>query len=134
MARILVIDDDRQMRSLLRQILERDGHEVVEAETGLRGISAFAAKRADLVMIDLYMPGKSGWETIHALQQAAPGLPFVIVSGGAALEPLRRGATGTLDSVRGLAEFRVLRKPFEPAAVSAAVEALLPTNGLQEVE
>src|SRR6185295_13701639 len=115
-----------QMRSLLRQMLERDGHEVVEAEDGLKGLQAFAADRTDLVMIDLYMPGKSGWETIRALQQAAPGLPFVIVTGGAPLEVLRKGSTGTLDSVRTLAEFRVLRKPFEWAAVSAAVEDLLP--------
>ena len=125
MARILVIDDDRQMRSLIRQVLERDGHEVAEAENGVEGLAAFAEQPADLAVVDLYMPGKGGWETIRALEEAKPGLPFILVSGGAVLEGLRKGSAGTLDSIRPLAAFRVLRKPFGLSALSAAAEELL---------
>jgi DNA-binding response OmpR family regulator len=125
MARILVIDDDRQIRSLLRRMLERNGHEVVEAEDGTKGLAAFAARRPHLVVVDLYLPGLSGWETIRALQDAAPGIPFVLVSGGGVLEGLKKGSAGTLDSLRSVAPFRLLRKPFEWAELSAAVSALL---------
>ena len=87
-ARILVIDDDGPIRALIRQMLERDGYEVVEAPDGAAGLRAFAACRADLVVVDLFMPNKSGWETIRALQAMATGLPFIVVSGGGALERL----------------------------------------------
>lgn len=125
MARVLIIDDDTQVRELVRQMLEADGHEVAQAADGVQGIEAFAEHPADLVFVDLFMPGRDGWATIRALQDKAPGVPFVIITGGGALEGLGRGSSGTLDSLRGLAEFRVLRKPFAWAALSAAVNELL---------
>lgn len=123
MASILVIDDDKQIRSLIRQMLERDGHEVAEAENGVEGLAAFSANPAHLVIIDLFMPEAGGWETIRALQRRVPGVPVMVISGGAALEGLGRGDVGTLDSLR--ARYRVLRKPFEWSAFSAAVTDLL---------
>ena len=65
MARLLVIDDDKQIRELLHLVLSRDGHEVREAIDGERGIAAFAEQAADLVIIDLFMPTCGGWETIR---------------------------------------------------------------------
>lgn len=123
MASILVIDDDKQIRSLIRQMLERDGHEVAEAENGLEGLAAFIGDPADLVVIDLFMPEAGGWETIRALQRRVPGVPVIVISGGAALEALGRGEAGTLDTLR--ARYRVLRKPFEWSAFRAAVADLL---------
>ena len=131
MARLLVIDDDKQIRELLHLALTRDGHDVRVATDGAQGTAAFATQAADLVIIDLFMPQCGGWETIRALQQLAPGLPFMIITGGAALEVLSHGAPGTLNSVRHLAEFRVLRKPFKLAALSAAVDELLHSSGPQ---
>ena len=125
MARVLVIDDDKQIRELIHQVLSRDGHEVCEAADGVQGTAAFAQQPADLVVVDIFMPGFGGWETIRRLQQVAPGLPFVIVSAGAPLEVLKPGAPGTLDGVRDVAEYRVLRKPFRLAELSAAVTELL---------
>ena len=125
MARVLVIDDDKQIRGLLRQVLERDGHGVEEAADGAQGVEVFAASPADLVIIDIFMPRCGGWETLRALQQLAPGLPFVIISAGAPLEVLKRGLPGTLASVRRLAEYRMLRKPFKLTALSDAVRELL---------
>ncbi len=126
MARILVIDDDDLLRVALRHMLERDGHHVVEARDGVAAIAAFRSERADLAVVDLYMPQKSGWETLRALESDAPGLPFIIVSGGGALEAVPRGATGTLDALRQVAAFRILRKPFAWAELRTAVDALLP--------
>ncbi len=127
MARVLIIDDDRQIRTLMRQVLARAGHEVSEAENGDLGLAAFVAAPADLAVIDIYMPERNGWETIRALEREAPGLPLVIVSGGGALERVDRGGVGTLDAIRGLAPFRVLRKPFTPDTLVAAVDDLLHT-------
>lgn len=125
MARVLIIDDDRQIRALMRQVLTRAGHEVAEAESGVQGLADFVAAPADLAVIDLFMPEWNGWETIRALEREAPGLPLLIVSGGGALERVDKGGVGTLDALRGLAPFRVLRKPFKPDALVTAVDELL---------
>ncbi len=125
MARILVVDDDHQFRLLIRRMLERDGHDIAEAADGDRGLEAFGRVGADLAVIDLYMPRQGGWETLRALRELQPTLPFVIVSGGAALEGLKRGSPGTLDAARGQAAFRVLRKPVEWRALTSAVDELL---------
>ena len=125
MAHVLVIDDDKHVRALMREMLERAGHRVREADDGRCGVAAFTGEPADLVIVDLFMPEQGGWETIRALQDLAPGLPFVIVSGGGALEGLQPGSTGTLDAVSGVADYRVLRKPFEWKVFTAAVSDLL---------
>ncbi len=127
MARILVIDDDVHVRAMIREMLERAGHRVREAEDGRRGLELFAADPDDLAIVDIYMPEQSGWDTIRKLQEARPGLPFVIVSGGGALEGLRRGTSGTLDALRDVATYRVLRKPFEWKTLKRAVTELLGT-------
>lgn len=127
MATILIIDDDEGMRALMRELLERDGHQVADTPDGDRGLARFAAEPADLVVVDLFMPGKSGWETIRELQQLAPGLPFVLVSAGGALEVLRKGTPGTLVSLQGRVPYRYLRKPFSSRQFVAAVNELLRT-------
>lgn len=131
MARVLIIDDDRQIRTLMRQVLTRAGHEVAEAENGVEGLAAFVDAPADLAVIDIYMPEWNGWETIRAIEQESPGLPLVIVSGGGALERVSRGEVGTLDALRGLAPFRVLRKPFTPDTLLSAVDELLHAGGVE---
>jgi two-component system, chemotaxis family, chemotaxis protein CheY len=125
MARVLIIDDDRQIRALMRQVLGRAGHEVAEAGDGIEGVAAFKAEPADLAVIDIYMPGRNGWATIRALEEEAPGLPLLIVSGGGALERVGPGSVGTLERLRGRTPFRVLRKPFKPDVLLATVETLL---------
>src|SRR5262245_9924003 len=119
--RILVIDDDRQIRRLLHTSLARDGHDVIEAEDGVSGLAAFAATPADLVVVDLFMPGQNGWDTIRRLQDHSPGVPFLVISGSAPLEGLKRGSPGTLASLHGLAPFRVLRKPLSLETLRSAV-------------
>jgi len=125
MASVLVIDDDKHVRAMMREMLERAGHRVREADDGRCGVEAFGREPADLVVVDLFMPGQSGWDTIREIEAIAPGLPFVIVSGGGPLEGLRPGSTGTLEAVRGVADYRVLRKPFEWSTLTSAVSELL---------
>jgi DNA-binding response OmpR family regulator len=80
--RVLVIDDDAAMRGTMRKILERDGHEVLDAPDGRRGLEIFRREGADLVVTDLIMPEKEGIETIIELREESEGVRILAVSGG----------------------------------------------------
>ena len=67
-ARILVVDDDKAVRLLLRAVLERRGHSVVEAENGDEGLRYYRAAPADLVITDIQMPVMDGYETTRAIR------------------------------------------------------------------
>ncbi|MCH8809524.1 MAG: response regulator, partial [Proteobacteria bacterium] len=86
MARILIIDDEDELRSMLRQMLEQAGHEVTEAVNGAEGIRLYEQDRPDLIITDIIMPEKEGVETIIALRRADPDLPIIAISGGGRLD------------------------------------------------
>ena len=81
MTRILVIDDDAMIRSLLRAVLERDGYDVVEAVNGADGLQQYQATRPDLVMTDLQMPVMDGLAVLQALQRVVPTPAVIAISG-----------------------------------------------------
>ena len=87
MSKILVIDDDKNIRSLLRDFLERDGYEVMEAENGKVGLKLFRENGADLVITDLIMPEKEGIETIRELRRDFSDVKIIAISGGGAIGP-----------------------------------------------
>jgi DNA-binding response OmpR family regulator len=120
MARILVIDDEVQLRGVVRRILERAGHEVVEAGDGEAGLKLHREHGADLVLLDIFMPGRDGIEMIRDLKTEAPGTKIIVMSGGG-----RRGNLDLLDDARLLGASRALRKPFELAELLALVQELL---------
>jgi sigma-B regulation protein RsbU (phosphoserine phosphatase) len=95
-ATILVIDDDPQVRSAFRRLLEREGFHTVGAEDGLRGIAAFRASPPDAVLLDLRMPQMDGLEVLTVLVDESPETPVIVSSGAGtmrdAVEALRRGA------------------------------------------
>lgn len=82
MARILVIDDDESIRSLLRTALELQGYEVVEAENGYAGLQRYQAEPIDLVITDMLMPVMDGAEMITELQRAFSWVRIIAISGG----------------------------------------------------
>lgn len=82
MKRILVIDDDSEIRYCVRAILEKAGYEVLEADNGKSGIELFRRTSADLAMVDIFMPEKEGIETIRELRKGDPELKILAVSGG----------------------------------------------------
>ncbi len=82
MARILIIDDELPMRSLIRLILEQSGHDVADAQDGDEGIKLQKAQPADLVITDLIMPEKEGFETIMELKTDFPDTKIIAISGG----------------------------------------------------
>ena len=120
MARILLIDDEDGVRSTARKILEMAGHEVLEARDGGEGIALFRSGHFDLVITDLYMPGKEGIETIQDLIAANDSVPILAMSGGGGY-----AGRGALLDAELLGAGRTLAKPFSPDELRAAVDELL---------
>ena len=86
MASILIIDDDPQILVMLGQILEREGHEVVEASNGKEGLKLYRENPTDLVITDLIMPEKEGIETIMELRRHFPDVKIIAISGGGQID------------------------------------------------
>ena len=118
--RVLVIDDDEQMRKLLRQVMEWAGYEVMEAEDGRAGMKMQQKLQADLVITDLIMPEQEGLETITALKNLYPAVRIIAISGGG-----RIGPEAYLPAAKELGADRVFSKPFDVKELAHTVKELL---------
>ena len=117
MARILIIDDEVQIRSMLRLMLEREGYEVVEAPDGIEGIRAYRQKPADLIITDLIMPNKDGIGMIIELQKEFPDVKIIAMSGGGLNKP-----EGYLKGAKKLGAACTLTKPIDREKMLRAVK------------
>jgi len=113
MARILVIEDDVAVRLTIKTILKRRGHNVVLAECGRRGLAVMELFSFDAIIVDIFMPGLNGIETIKAISDIAPHVPVIAISG--ALPNLLGDAAAFGADVS-------LRKPFNSWELIEAVE------------
>lgn len=124
-ARVLVIDDEPQIRRFLRISLAANGYAVAEAETAAEGVAAAAAEPPDLVVLDLGLPDRDGQEVISEIRAASP-VPIIVLSVRAdefdKVEALDRGATD------------YVVKPFGIAELMARVRAALRTRAPKEAE
>ncbi|MBM9614174.1 response regulator [Desulfobulbus rhabdoformis] len=118
--KILVIDDDDQMRVLLRQVMEWAGYEVLEAEDGREGMHLQRRDPADLVITDLIMPEQEGLETIGQLRKEFPKTKVIAISGGG-----RIGPEAYLPAAQELGADKVFSKPFDVRELASAVKELL---------
>jgi len=118
--RILVIDDDDQMRTLLRQVMEWAGYEVIEAGDGREGMQLQRKQPADLVITDLIMPEQEGLETITTLKKEYPGIKIIAISGGG-----RIGPEAYLPAAQELGADKVFSKPFDVRELAETVKELL---------
>ena len=84
MAKILVIDDEKVVRMAIKYKLIKEGHEVIEAEDGDEGIAKYRENPADLIITDIIMPNKEGFETIQDLNNEFPDDKIFAMSGGGA--------------------------------------------------
>ncbi len=112
MNRILIVDDDSLVRDFLRRCLEKAGYWVRVAEDGHEAIQIARKCRPDMVITDLVMPGKAGYETIVELRERFPMLPLLAVSGFAG-----RG----LEAALTLGATHCLAKPFTADELTTAV-------------
>ena len=120
MARILIIDDESQIRSMLRLMLERVGYEVVEAPDGIEGIRQYREKPADLIITDLIMPNKDGIGMIIDLKKEFPNVKIIALSGGGVNRP-----EGYLDGAKKLGASCTLTKPIDREEMLMAVKDTL---------
>ncbi|MGD8963042.1 MAG: response regulator [Desulfobacterales bacterium] len=120
MARILIIDDESQIRSMLRLMLERVGYEVIEAADGMEGISQYRDNPADLIITDLIMPNKDGIGMIIELKKEFPKVKIIAMSGGGVNRP-----EGYLDGAKKLGATRTLTKPIDRDEMLSAVRETL---------
>jgi CheY-like chemotaxis protein len=120
MATILIIDDDPQIRGMLREALEMTGHVVVESVNGAEGVERYRSQPADLIICDLVMPEKSGITMIRELVQDFPELKFITMSGFTK----SLGFT-SLEFTKKLGAQWALPKPFELADMVEAVQKAL---------
>lgn len=124
MGRVLVIDDDARIRSLVRRLVEAAGHEVVEAENGKVGLERFAAYPAELVITDIFMPEMDGLEVLLELRKRSPQTRLVAMSGGGLLS-----AREMLRTAEVLGAVSVMEKPFDIESLRVHLDALEPTKG-----
>lgn len=118
--RILLVDDDDRMREVVREILADDGMEVIEARDGTEAIRLFRSQATDLVICDLFMPGKDGLETIRDLRKEFGAVKVIALSGGG-----YQGALDMLQVARHMGAAEVLSKPFKLKELQALVRRLL---------
>jgi DNA-binding response OmpR family regulator len=118
--RILIVDDDPDIRSLLRELLDRRGFTVTEARDGQEALRVFFDERPDLVVLDVAMPGLDGWKTLERIRELSD-IPVVMLTAKATeLEKTRGLRAGADDYVT---------KPFGRQELLARVEALLRRTG-----
>jgi DNA-binding response OmpR family regulator len=125
-ANVLVVDDDPDIRLLLRLELGADGHDIIEAGDGREALDALAAAPVDLVLLDMMMPVLDGWEVLRALDDDAPPVVVVTALG-------THGSTHVVDLLE-LGALDIVAKPFDPGWLLGLVAKLLAADadGRQE--
>ena len=119
-AKVLLIEDDRNISELLRLYLEKEGYTVTTAPDGRQGFDAFKSDPPDLVLLDIMMPVMDGWETCRAIR-AESQVPIIMLT----------AKSETDDKVLGLKTGAddYITKPFEMKEVLARMEAILRRAG-----
>jgi len=109
-SRILVIDDEAEIRRSVRMILEYEGYDVLEASSGPEGVALAEKESPDLIFLDIKMPGMDGLEALQRIKAANDALPVVIISGhGTVTTAVEATKAGAFDFIeKPLASERVL--------------------------
>ena len=98
MARILIIDDDPVLRAVTERLLTDDGHEVCTAADGEEGLALLKGRDIDLVVLDMLMPRKDGFETLMEIRRLRSGPRVLAISGGGLSAPMNRLSSGRSNS------------------------------------
>lgn len=106
MPRVLVIDDQKDVRAMVGIVLRVNHYDVIEAESGAAGLKAFGEGAFDAAIVDIFLADTSGVDVMVAIRERIPGFPIVAVSGMTALD--------FMDEAPGLADVVCLQKPFRP--------------------
>lgn len=121
MSRVLVIDDNADMRELLRAVLESAGYSVDLAADGALGLVLLRARPADVVLTDIFMPNQDGIETIARLRSEFPRSKVIAMSGGGRLVK----GKDYLSTAGEIGAHALLRKPFDPEQLLRLLQELV---------
>jgi CheY-like chemotaxis protein len=122
---ILLIDDNDQIRALLRRVLEEAGYFVIDAANGREGLRRFRETPVALVITDLLMPDSDGLEVTMTLRRESPHAKIIALTGGA-------GEPNLLEVAKLLGAHRTMKKPLELAELLEAVQQQLQEGPLQQ--
>ena len=114
--RILTVEDDERIRSAVTLALEEEGWDVIEADTGERALDTFSTSPADVVLIDIMLPGIDGFEVCRSIRRASD-VPIIMVTARADTHDVVAGLEAGADDY--------LTKPFAPKELSARIRAML---------
>lgn len=78
--RILLADDDESVRRMVARVLETEGYDVLMAQSGREAVSRALASVPDLILLDITMPDKNGWEAIDTIEQTRPFIPVIVIT------------------------------------------------------
>ena len=120
MASILVIDDDRAVLSTVKLLLERAAHTVEAVDNSRAGLRLLETRGFDLLVVDIFMPGMDGFETMRHVHQSRPEMPVIVMSGQEFRSASERGPD-FLHMATKLGAISSLQKPFRPQELLAAV-------------
>jgi CheY-like chemotaxis protein len=120
MARILIADDDPDLRALIQRALTAVGHEVQAAQDGIEALALLRAGPVDVAIVDIYMPGKDGIETIMDLHRRHPGIKVIAITGSAP-----QTGKAMLAMAQRLGAHLAMAKPFTVEELLAAVSGVL---------
>jgi CheY-like chemotaxis protein len=124
MQRILLIDDDDAVRAAISLILDQEGYTVIAAEDGYAGLRHVEAASFDLAIVDMFMPGLDGIETITAIRALTPTLPIIATSGAVARNQ-SGGSSDVLATATERGAAMVVHKPFRPRELLQAIATCL---------
>lgn len=125
MTHVLVIDDDKSICMTLEIWLRQQGCVATLANSGRLGVETFETYPFDLVIVDIFMPGMDGIETIKRFHARAPGVPIIAMSGFTFRESSSTHTPDFLSMATRLGATACLRKPFGPQQLRAAIKTCL---------
>jgi DNA-binding response OmpR family regulator len=115
MTRILVIDDQADVRAMMSIVLRVHHFEIVEAASAAAALQAFESASFDLAIVDIFLQGTNGFDLIRMMRERVPNLPIVAISGMTALD--------FVSASPDFADVVCLQKPFRPNDLVRAIEA-----------
>lgn len=121
METILVVDDDNQVRGVIREYLTRCGYDVIDAPDGNRALELMDERHVDVVVCDIFMPRREGLSTMSEIRRRNPNAKIVVMSGGRQNEQ----ALLILELGKQFGATAGLQKPFQLEILGETIERLL---------
>jgi two-component system, chemotaxis family, chemotaxis protein CheY len=120
-ASVLVVDDEDQIRELIRNTFEQSGYQVSEASTGKAALEKYRTAPTDLIIMDILMPDQDGFESISTIRHESPKVKIIAMTGSNDMI----GVLDYLDVAKMLGAHYTLQKPFEMKDLLDAAQSVL---------